>query len=49
MLTQMKLMTDMQKHALGQVTTSIPDIEFIEAGVDAPKTSTRALLVGPVR
>ena len=39
----------MQTQALGKTTTTDPDIELTEAGVDAPETSTRAPQVGPVR
>ena len=49
MVDQIKHMTELQTYALGKTTTTIPDIEFTEAGVDAPETSTRAPLVGPVR
>ena len=49
MLDQIKHMADMQTQSLGKTTTTDPDIELIEAGVDAPETSTKAPQVGPVR
>ena len=49
MLDQIKHMANMQTHALGKMTTTDLDIEFTKAGIDAPETSTRAPLVGPVR
>ena len=40
MLDQIKHMPDMQTHVLGKTTTIDLDIEFMEARVGAPKTST---------
>ena len=49
MFDHIKHMANMQTQALGKMTTTNPDIELIEAGLDAPKTSTKIPLVGPMR
>ena len=49
MLAQIKHMADMQTHALGKTTTTIPYIEFMKVGIDAWETLTKAPPVGPVR